>query len=1207
MPARALTALAWPRAALLAALVALAALAAAVLTPPPPVNAAPPPADLALTLSLIEDSDNIVPPGSTLNVAATLTYQTQGAASTDSEITINSGSLRVSGSQEWETTGRSRLDVDLQTVIKSGASFEGRALHKDTLAISAIPSVFNDPDYHGFYNHDDGIVLVFDASGAQLARIDPPTAAGASAKHFGRSVAVWQEDADTAWVFIGSVFDSVPNSTDADSLDNYWTNEAQIRTHLKNLPGGQVWIYKIDRRPSAATPAEQVGKITPKIGKATWDVHATTNGGSETDRVTGLTAEGIGDGDGGDGGAFGASMAITSDGSTLLVGNPSTSRTEGGAVWVFTKPSTGWDTNFTSALTADATNTGTPAAARLSDASSNRGTWTGFGYSVAINDTGKDWIVVGALFRQRFPSTAGQGSGTTLITDSPGNFGWLPIPDGFNRWDDGAGSVHVFKRPAGGSWTGAITSTTADLFVKPDNFQQSLGGQVAITANGNAIAATATSGPLNPNAGPGFAVVWNKPAGDWGHLNDSGYAKLTHASGRDSEEFSIGGVSFNSDGTKLAVGNPYRHEQADATPWISWREPGSGDGNEFQGEVWLFSRGGSGWSTATTASATKLVSPSPANNAFFGRVRYETGGDKLMVSQFERHARYDITGGAGAVWVLTNPTASNQSHALIDGGCDSRLLDGAKTWSCGVHLGNQANITIPLGTPEGTFSISATLKIDNDDNDDRTLTATLPITIGTVNEADHVEFGFAQNPGDPTISGDAQERPYPSEVAAGGSTRLQLRILSSQNQPAGANAVSAVLFTTNVGSLRLLNPAGAATGTCDLTCQVDVRRLNAGNSGNIVVELTHPGAGKSGTATVRAQVLPGTGGGQLPVDAVTVTFSGAAAKLAISEPATGVLNVDTRTGDDDAAETRDRLRFSVSAVDASGNKANVPTTPHSAVIKGPDGAVVWSSSGAGNTNFAVAWPLTKTVPDGDDAGSEDDIVNDLDPDGNLQVELDVNAPATAPLTSGEYTLEVTAGSLNAARTFTVSGGPESISFGEPDGELRVGQQFTLPVTLSDAAGAAVPDGTMVTFTLTPTGALPVLVELRKKTTTTDGRASVTYQVISAGRASVRASSGDAGDVTLISTTDLPAEEPAAPVNPADSLSPKMPNEYSTWLGEGATSASALLDGLNNGIDTILRWYNGEWLRYGLVDGRRVPGSMDFEVPRGAILWLGSAN
>ena len=1152
---------------------------------------------------MIEDSDNIVPPGGTLNVAATLTYETQGAASTDSEITINSGSLRVSGSQEWETTGRSRLDVDLQTVIKSGASFSGRALHKDTLAISAIPSVFNDPNYHGRYNRGDGIVLVFDASGAQLARIEPPS--GAAARAFGGSVAVWQENDDTAWVFIGSINDSVPNSTDVDDRDNTWTNEANIRNFLKNHPGGQVWIYKIDRRPSAATPAEQVGKITPKIGKATWDVTA-------NDRVAGLVAEGIGDGDGGDGGDFGASMAITSDGSTLLVGNPSTSVAEGGAVWVFTKPGTGWGTNFTSATTADATNTGTPAAARLSDASTARSSWTGFGSSVAINDTGKDWIVVGAPFRYGFPSTAGQGSGTTL-TQNQGNhgplnhYGWLPIPASFKRWDDGSGSVHVFKRPAGGSWTGTITSTTADLFVKPDNFQQRFGQHVAITANGNAIAASAPSLPLNPNAGKGFAVVWNKPAGDWASLNDTGYAKLTHASGRDFEEFSIGGVSFNSDGTKLAVGSPYRHEQADATPWTgsnpwTFTTEGSGDGNDFQGEAWLFSRGGSGWSSATTASATRISSPAPANNAFFGGVRYETGGDKLMVSQSERHSRYDITGGAGAVWVLTNPTASNQSHALIDGGCDSRLLDGAKTWSCGVHLGNQANITIPLGTPEGTFSISATLKIDNDDNPDRTLTATLPITIGTVNEADHAEFGFAENPGKPDVSGD--EEPYDSEIPAGGSTQLQLKILSSENEPAGANSVGSLLFTTTSGTLRLLKPAGAATGTCALTCQVDVRRLNAGNSGDIVVELTHPGPGKSGTATVRAQVLPRTGGSLLEIPSVAVTFSGAAAKLAVSEPTTGVLNVNTATGANDDAETRDRLRFSVSATDASGNKANVPASRSTRILD-PEGKVVWSSvSNTGDAIFDVAWPLTKA--DGPDDGDEPD--NDLTADGKLQVELDVDAPNTAPLKNGEYTLEVTAGTLKATQTFTVSGGPETIVISEPDSDaLTIGGRFTLTATLSDADGAAVPDGTPVKFAASATGALPVLVKVQETAKTKDGQASVTYEVVAAGRDSVRVSSGAAGEVRLITTTDSAPVEPSAPANPADSLSQKMPNDYSTWLGEGTTTASALLDGLGEGFRSILFWYEGRWLRYAVSDGRPVPSSMNFEVPRGAILWLSNGG
>ena len=1197
MLTRTLTTLARPRSALLAALVALAALAAAVLVPP--ASAAPPPSDLTLTLSLIEDSDNIVPPGGTLNVAATLTYETQGAASTDSEITINSGSLRVSGNQEWETTGRSRLDVGLQTVIKSGASFAGRAFHKDTLAISAIPSVFNDPNYHGRYNRGDGIVLVFDASGGQLARIDPPS--GAAARAFGGSVAVWQENDDTAWVFIGSIKDELPRTVDrsAWNWDADWAKgdgNNSSPTYLKNHPGGSVWIYKIDRRMNAANPAMQVARIKPKEGSAQTASATRSNGADNMQRTADDDYLAHALGYGGDGGDFGASLAITSDGSTLLVGNPSTTDREGGAVWVFEKGS-GWDNDRTSAVSSG------NAAARLSDTSPNRASWTGFGVSVAIADTSKDWIVVGAPFRQEFPTTAG---GThTLTMDSADKYGWLPLPSGFPRYADNAGSVHVFKKPDGGWETD--TDPNADLYIKPDNYAQRIGQSVAITANGNAIAASAPSLPLNPEAGKGFAVVWNKPSGDWATSNNAGHAKLTHASGRDFEEFSIGGVSFNSDGTKLAVGNPYRHEQADATPWAGsdpWTRTnkGSGDGNDFQGEAWLFSRGGSGWSTATTASATKLVSPSPANNAFFGGVRYETGGDKLMVSQSERHSRYDITSGAGAVWVLTNPTASNQSHALIDGGCNSRLLDRTKTWSCGVHLGNQANITIPLGTPEGTFSISATLKIDNDDNDDRTLTATLPIKIGTVNEADHAEFGFAENPGKPDVSGD--EEPYDSEIPAGGSTQLQLKILSSENEPAGANSVGSLLFTTTSGTLRLLKPAGAATGTCALTCQVDVRRLNAANSGDIVVELTHPGPGKSGTATVRAQVLPRTGGSLLEIPSVAVTFSGAAAKLAVSEPTTGVLNVNTATGANDDAETRDRLRFSVSATDASGNKANVPASRSTRILD-PEGKVVWSSvSNTGDAIFDVAWPLTKA--DGPDDGDEPD--NDLTADGKLQVELDVDAPNTAPLKNGEYTLEVTAGTLKATQTFTVSGGPETIVISEPDGDaLTIGGRFTLTATLSDADGAAVPDGTPVKFAASATGALPVLVKVQETAKTKDGQASVTYEVVAAGRDSVRVSSGAAGEVRLITTTDSAPVEPSAPANPADSLSQKMPNDYSTWLGEGTTTASALLDGLGEGFRSILFWYEGRWLRYAVSDGRPVPSSMNFEVTRGAILWLSNGG
>ena len=1182
-------ALARPRTALLLALLAIAALAAFILTSPPPASAAPP-SNLVLDVSLIEDSDNIVPPGGTARVRATLTY----VSDTRQEIEIKSGTVRVTGSQEFDADGRSKAEVSAQIMLQDGAKFGGEALHDDTLVVSAVPTDFNDPTYHGRYNRGDGVVMVFEAaSGRQIAQIHPP--AGASSRDFGRAVAVWQESATTAWVFIGSPTDEVKNSTDMDWTDNYWTNENYIRNFLRNHPGGQVWIYKIDRQMNAAAPARQVGKITPKLGSDTWDVHRTTSGGSETDRVTGLTAEGIGDGDGGDGGDFGASLAITPNGGTLLVGNPSTSPAEGGAVWVFEKPSAGWGKNFTSAVSSG------NAKARLSDTASDRGTWTGFGYSVALTDNA-DTVVVGAPFRQLYPSTAG-------ITRASDNGADIPIPAGFARWQDNAGSVHVFEK--GSAWT--PRTDPFDLFVAPDNFAQRIGQHVDIVADGSAIAASAPSLPLNPNTGKGFAVVWTKPGSAWANSNNTGHAKLTHATGRNFEEFSHGGVSFNQDGSTLAVGNPYRHETAAPVPWSSDSKGGPGEGNAFRGEAWLFAKN-SAWATATTATAAnvkQLLSPDPADNAFFGGdLHFELGGNRLMVSQSERHARYNITSGAGAVWLLTNPgssTAPVQTHKLIRAaGCTGIELDDDTTWTCPLRLGDPApSITIPPGTT-GSFVVSVTLKLDNDDNPDITLTDTITVKVGTVNEAASAKFEIAKYRPDPVKSATED---YKDTIAATGEntfTRMQLSILNENDKASGAGAVSALFFTTNAGTLTLVSPAGAAmANSCNgLTCQVDVSKLNSDNSDKITVQLAHPGEGKSGTATVRAQVLPTIGGMQLAVDPVTITLAGEPDTIAISEPATGVLNVNTtvltgiipNTNEEirsDDAETRDRLRLSVSAQDESGNKADTPTdtTDNPRItITDPDGKPVSEDS------IARIFPLKNA------AGN----ANLLDADGDPQIEIDVDAPPTDKLKTGEYKITLRTGDLTTSQTFAVSGDPANIAVSEPDGDLTVNGRFTITATITDDGGTAVPDGTPVTFADNPTATTPVLVNLSRGTITEDGQASATYLVISAGRGYVTVTSGDASTATLV-TTGAAVTTPTEPTNPADSLSSTRVNGFSTWTGTGTTTASALLADIDNGVDSILLWSNGQWLRYGLSDGRKIPGSMDFEVRRGAILWLGNGG
>ena len=69
----------------------------------------------------------------------------------------------------------------------------------------------------------------------------------------------------------------------------------------------------------------------------------------------------------------------------------------------------------------------------------------------------------------------------------------------------------------------------------------------------------------------------------------------------------------------------------------------------------------------------------------------------------------------------------------------------------------------------------------------------------------------------------------------------------------------------------------------------------------------------------------------------------------------------------------------------------------------------------------------------------------------------------------------------------------------------------------------------------------------------------------------------------------------------EGLSSVVPG-YSAWIGSGSVMASELVAALD-GISHMLLRQQGRWLRYGVADGRPVPGSYDFEVRFGDVLWL----
>ena len=871
---------------------------------------------------------------------------------------------------------------------------------------------------------------------------------------------------------------------------------------------------------------------------------------------------------------FGTGVAISDDGNTIAVAGRRgyNGQRFNGAVYIFTKPSTGW---------ADADSSSAAAVTSLRT-SPSRESGREPGAAVAISGDGTV-VAVGAPFRD-----------TDITHNPPGS----TIGAAHNSQN---GGVLVFVR-SGATWTSS-TTPTATLVAADDIFRLRLGGVIdinndgsVIVANGNGRYGDVIPGAVNrisggnpvlvpeANAWAGAAYVWVKGAA-WSDQSDG--FKLTDSDGVPGDLFGHK-VAVSDSGNRVIVSN-------------AWKSA-----NNFRaGEAHVFDKPAGGWADDDEADIV-LTSPQSEEQLFFGFGVAIDGEDTVVVAQNENidflsqiPGTPNIFTGHGRAYGFDLSAPEPQwSTTLFSGGltCTTRTLDGLSSWTCPIDVQvtpaggekQDPSIIIPLGTPEESFTISASLTITADG---QKINGERLVTIGTVDEAHSAKFDFATYRPDPRASA---EESYKDTIAAGDETRLQLSILNANGKASAANSVSSVLFTSSSGTMTLVSPAGAAvTNSCNgLTCQVDVSKLNAANSDKIVVQIAHPGAGKSGTATVRAQVLSRISGKQLPTTPVTVTFSGPVDTIAIAEPATGVLNVDTSTGttdqtaeEQDANDISDRLRLSVSGADKNGNRAATPTNLVRITITDPDGETVPESS------IARSFPL------------QADGANVLDVNRDPQIELDVDAPASAKLKSGEYTVELRTGGKTATQTFTVSGGAANVAISEPDGDLTVNGRFTLTATVTDADGVAVPDGTTISFDDKPTGTIPVLVNLSRDSMTKDGQATATYVVISAGRGYVTATSGIANGVTLITTTAAPT----APANPADSLSTRRVNAFSTWTGTGTTTASALLTGLDNGIDTILLWSNGAWLRYGISDGRKIPGSMDFEVRRGAILWLGNGN
>ena len=498
---------------------------------------------------------------------------------------------------------------------------------------------------------------------------------------------------------------------------------------------------------------------------------------------------------------------------------------------------------------------------------------------------------------------------------------------------------------------------------------------------------------------------------------------------------------------------------------------------------------------------------------------------------------------------------------------------------------------VPLGTEDGPFTISGRVTVelvnalsDSAPDNPIELSASLDAMIGTVKEVDSLSFDFATDT--KGTSSTADDEPYPSALAKrSDTTRLLLGILNENGKAAEAGSVASVLFTTSGGRLSTTLGSGCVGGP-SASCSLDVTELDATNSDAIPLTLEHLGV--EGTATIQVAVVADDDGTLLEPQPINVILSGPPASLTIAAPTSGVLNVNaeaTAGAESSGTDTdrRDQLTLEVTAADKTGNKVALPAGTRLGWVIDADGRRV-------TDGVEVVWPL---------GGADNPTRNAA---GNLQVQVNVNRDASAPLPSGEYTLDLRAGAMRASQTFSVSGGPETVVLSEPDGSLELGGRFSVTATISDASGAAVPDGTRVNWEDAPLGSYNSITQLTVQSRTTGGQASANYLVVSPGRTTISAEADGKQDIQVVTVADT--TPPPPPPDPLSLLS-RPSRGPSTWLGDNPIDAAELLSVLQaQGIGSVQMWQYGKWLRYAVSEGRVVPGSSEFSITPNAIIWLG---
>jgi YD repeat-containing protein len=379
--------------------------------------------------------------------------------------------------------------------------------------------------------------------------------------------------------------------------------------------------------------------------------------------------------------AFGASVALSSDGNTALIGGYYDNGYVG-AAWVFTRSGSTW-TQQGPKLTGSGESSG-EADFGSSVALSGDGNTAVIGGLTDSGGVGAAWVFTrsGSTWTQQGPKLTGGGEsgagsfGVSVALSSDGNTALI----GGSYDSGGVGAAWVFTR-SGSTWTQQGPKLTGS----GQNEEGAFGLRVALSGDGNTAL---ISGRRNSGGVGGTAWVFTRSGSTWTQQGP----KLTGGGQSGGTGFSC--VALSGDGNTALIGGPEENGYAGAA-WVftrsgsTWTQQGekltgsgeigegwfgvsvalSGDGNTAViggpydsggvGAAWAFTRSGSTW----TQQGPKFTgSGQNAADSFASAVAVSSDGNTALIGDDADN------GNIGAAWVFTNAEAVGSGQMPLEGG-----------------------------------------------------------------------------------------------------------------------------------------------------------------------------------------------------------------------------------------------------------------------------------------------------------------------------------------------------------------------------------------------------------------------------------------------------------------------------------------------------------------------------------------------------------